>query len=419
MNRLQRFFASMTGRIFTILLIGMVGAALIATAITGATSNRQFSEQLLERTADRLESYAEILDAVPAARTVASEVISSNVRLQPHNAPSTDPDPEFREVLIKRGGVLASADAHFAQPNVCLPELYGGSSSTSEDGGEQFWRDPEIRKAIDPIYDRIRSRNRPRTSMIARPTCRLVDITLTDGTHYRLSVDTPWIERERSRLFDPLLLSLLVAAVGVLAYFVARIASAPLHRLSDAATDLGQDLDRPPVDVSGPSEVQRAAEAFNSMQQLLKQHVNERTHMLASITHDLQTPLTRLRLRLERIDDEALRDRLVGDLSAMNELIDEGLELARSAETSEPRVMLDLDSLLESLVEDAADAGAQAEFQQGCGAVLQLRPLVARRLFSNLIDNAIKYGGCALVSSIRSGTEVAVQIADRGPGVPP
>ncbi|MBL8270987.1 ATP-binding protein, partial [Steroidobacter sp.] len=127
----------------------------------------------------------------------------------------------------------------------------------------------------------------------------------------------------------------------------------------------------------------------------------------------------RLRLRLERIDDEALRDRLVGDLSAMNELIDEGLELARSAETSEPRVMLDLDSLLESLVEDAADAGAQAEFQQGCGAVLQLRPLVARRLFSILIDNAIKYGGCALVSSIRSGTEVAVQIADRGPGVPP
>lgn len=414
MTRFLQFFASMTGRIFMILLVGMVGAALIATAITGATSNRQFSEQLLERTADRLESYSEILDAVPSARTIASEVLSSGIRVQPQNAPSTRPDPVFRQVLNKRGGVLATANSFFAQPNICLPEIYG-----TRENAEQFWHDPEIRKAIDPIYERIRSRDRPRTAVIASPTCRLIDITLTDGTRYRLSVDTPWIERERSRLFDPLLLALLVFAVGILAYFVARIASAPLLRLSDAAIDLGQDLDRPPIEPAGPSEVRRAAQAFNSMQQRLQRHVNERTHLLASITHDLQTPLTRLRLRLERIDDEGLRDRLVADLSAMNDLIDEGLELARSAETSEPRVQLDLDSLLESLVEDTADAGSQAEFTQGCGAVLRLRPLVARRLFSNLIDNAIKYGNCALVSSIRSGNEVSVRIADRGPGVPP
>jgi signal transduction histidine kinase len=101
----------------------------------------------------------------------------------------------------------------------------------------------------------------------------------------------------------------------------------------------------------------------------------------------------------------------------MRALIDEGLELARSAETAEPRVMLDLDSLLESLVEDAVDAGANAEFTAGCGAVLPLRPLAARRMFANLIDNALKHGGSVAVSATRSGDTVDVLIRDRGPGL--
>jgi signal transduction histidine kinase len=204
----------------------------------------------------------------------------------------------------------------------------------------------------------------------------------------------------------------------ILAYVVARIASAPLKRLSKAAAELGRDLDRAPVEVSGPAEVRGAAEAFNAMQKRLQQHVSERTNMLAAITHDLQTPLTRLRLRLEKVEDEPLREKLVADLAAMKALIDEGLELARSAETSEPKVMLDLDSALESLVEDAVDAGGEAVFEQGCQAVMQLRPLAIARLFSNLIDNALKHGGSAAVSASSAGGEVSVRVRDRGPGVP-
>jgi signal transduction histidine kinase len=242
---------------------------------------------------------------------------------------------------------------------------------------------------------------------------------LSDGTPLRFSFDTPWVERERSRLLDPAFIVLLVLAIGVLAYIVARIASAPLNRLSAAAAELGADLDRAPIAAAGPTEVRRAADAFNSMQKRLQQHVGERTRMLAAITHDLQTPLTRLRLRLERVEDEALRERLVADLGAMKALIDEGLELARSAETSEPRMMVDLDSLLGSLVEDAVDAGGAATFEQGCGAVLPLRPLAARRLFANLIDNALEYGGSAAVTATREGADVSVHVRDRGPGLPP
>jgi signal transduction histidine kinase len=140
--------------------------------------------------------------------------------------------------------------------------------------------------------------------------------------------------------------------------------------------------------------------------------------MLAAITHDLQTPLTRIRLRLEKVEDEPLREKLIADLGAMKALIDEGLELARSAETSEPKVMLDLDSLLESLVEDAVDAGGNAVFEQGSQAIMQLRPLALGRLFSNLIENALKHGGSARVAAAKIGSDVIVRVRDNGPGLP-
>ncbi|WP_150321563.1 HAMP domain-containing protein, partial [Enterobacter hormaechei] len=142
----------------------------------------------------------------------------------------------------------------------------------------------------------------------------------------------------------------------------------PLQELAAAAEDLGDDLQRDPLPLRGPREVQRAAEAFNAMQHRLQRHLAERTQMLAAITHDLQTPLTRLRLRLENVSDEVLRERLIGDLAAMQALVREGLELARSAESAEQRAALDLDSLLESIVEDAAEGGADVVFEGGTGA---------------------------------------------------
>jgi signal transduction histidine kinase len=140
--------------------------------------------------------------------------------------------------------------------------------------------------------------------------------------------------------------------------------------------------------------------------------------MLAAITHDLQTPVTRLRLRLENVADEALRERLVGDLAAMQALIREGLELARSAESAEQRAALDLDSLLESIVEDAGEAGADVRFEHPSGAVLMLRPLAMHRLFSNLVDNAVTYGQSARVSVEQDAERVIVRIRDSGPGLP-
>ena len=193
----------------------------------------------------------------------------------------------------------------------------------------------------------------------------------------------------------------------------------PLRRLAEAARTLGRNLDHDPLPETGPREVREAAHAFNAMQLRLRQNLAERTQMLAAITHDLQTPLTRLRLRLEKVGDEILRQQLVGDLAAMHALIREGLDLARSADSDEPVVTLDLDSLLESLVEDEDGSGRDAVFVQRSGRDVAVQLQALRRCLVNLIDNAIVYGGKAEVSAGVEGQNLVIRIRDQGPGIPP
>jgi signal transduction histidine kinase len=250
-----------------------------------------------------------------------------------------------------------------------------------------------------------------------RGPCRLVSAVLGDGTPLRLSIESPRAPGAPNRLLDPAFIIMLGAGIVLLAYFVAHRAAAPLRRLAQASTQLGQDLHRKPLAMKGPAEVRQAVTAFNSMQAQLQGHLAQRTQMLAAITHDLQTPLTRLRLRLERVEDAELRERLIADMQAMRALIDEGLELARTAETPEAAVMLDVDSVLESLVEDANEAGLDATFTAGCGAVLPLRALATRRVFSNLIDNALSHGGSAEVRAVRDRDSLSVFVRDHGPGM--
>src|SRR5690606_4259826 len=120
-------------------------------------------------------------------------------------------------------------------------------------------------------------------------------------------------------------LAALVLGVGLLTWVAVRIATRPLSRMAEAARALGEDPTRPPMDTRGPTEVAQAAAAFNQMQQRVAEHVAERTRILAAISHDLQTPITRLRLRAEMVDDEGLRARIQSDLDAMQGLVKEGL----------------------------------------------------------------------------------------------
>lgn len=398
MSRLRDYCASMAGRLFLILLVGMLTAAMSAVLLANARRRLDFERQNEVRTADRLHDFVELLDeANPELRARLLSLQGPGVKVAADSARALGADAGFTAQLAARGGQLAQATAERADHDVCAPpwpDLHTGPS-----------RDEWRRRAVaDPSF--------------VPPHCWLVAFRLADGTPLRLAVESPPVLRDAISPVDPVLLSLLTVAIALLAYGVSRIASAPLERLAVAATALGTDLQRAPMPVTGPAEVRRAAVAFNTMQQRLRSHIVQRMRMLAAITHDLQTPLTRLRLRLENVTDDALRERLVADLAAMQALIREGLELARSDTSSEAPVALDLDSLLASLVEDAAETGADARFERGCGAVLTVRPVAMQRLFSNLIDNGLKYGGSVRVTADREPHRVVVRVRDAGPGLP-
>lgn len=396
MTRLRGYLSSMAGRLFLILLAGMLAAAVVATLLADARRRQEFELQDMARTADRMQGYVELLDgANPELRARLLDLGGPGVRPAPADVAGRGADTGFAAVLAARGGRLTAAQVERADFHDCAPKL------------------------PDFVPRPARPQREPRHEQgLSPPGCRLVSLRLSDGTPLRFALESPAVARDSRSPVDPLFLSLLAVAIAVLAYAVSKMVGAPLKRLAGAATALGQDLQRAPMPVGGPTEVRSAAQAFNAMQRRLQRQLGERTQMLAAITHDLQTPLTRLRLRLENVQDDALRERLVADLAAMQALIREGLELARSAESSEQPVTLDLDSLLESLVEDMAEVGGNARFEQGCGAVLILRPLAMRRLFSNLIDNALKYGGQARVRAERQGDKLVVRVRDAGPGIP-
>lgn len=399
MNRLRRFLSSMAGRLFVILFLGMAVAAAGATLLANAKRQQEFQRQNLARLADRLQGFVNLVDGNIELRSRLLAVGGPSLRTVDGDFRMGEEDRGLMAVLAAREGPVAGAVVRATSFRACLPPLPDFVPRTGK-----------TRKHI-----RVRERDPDFTP----PRCRLVELQLSDGTPLRLALEYPAVARSSASAFDPWFMSLLALAIAVLAYVVARIASAPLQRLAAAAAELGQDLHREPLPVIGPLEVRRAAEAFNAMQRRLQRHLGERTQMLAAITHDLQTPVTRLRLRLENVADETLRERLIADLAAMQALIREGLELARSAESAEQRVALDLDSLLESVAEDAAEAGSDVVFEHGCGAVLMLRPLAMHRLFSNLVDNAVKYGHSARVGARLHDGRVEVRIRDSGPGLAP
>jgi signal transduction histidine kinase len=154
------------------------------------------------------------------------------------------------------------------------------------------------------------------------------------------------------------------------------------------------------------------------MQSRIRSHIRQRAHILAAITHDLQTPLTRLRLRLEKVEDAELRDKLISDLSAMQGMVREGLDLARSMDSAEAVQRLDLDSLIDSVCADASDAGQNVQVTGSIGASLMARPIALRRCLTNLLDNAVKYGHEARVSVARQDGNAVIRIRDKGTGIP-
>jgi signal transduction histidine kinase len=385
----KSFWMSMTGRVFAVLLLGIVASASLTQYLAVMERQRTVERYRDAYALDRAEELIAIAAVIkPEARDMYRKIAAKGaIKLEP----TTD------------GTASGSAQTDFSRQ---LATRLG----------------PEYK--VMPVTDRPAACDEPRqiNSIFGpaqwRGTCESMNVTMHDGSVMRLTVlppkPPPPTGQNEIATFVPFALSIIA-----LAFLVTRMTVRPLKQLAKAARDLGDDINRPPLSLRGAAEIRQAAAAFNAMQARIRQHIFQRTQMLAAITHDLQTPLTRMRLRLEKVADTDLQHKLLGDLSATQQMVKEGLELARSMDSTETMQALDLDSLLDSVCSDAADAGQDVTLQGRASMALMGRPLAIRRCLVNLLDNAVKYGQNAAVTVERMVGAARIRIRDSGPGIAP
>ena len=206
--------------------------------------------------------------------------------------------------------------------------------------------------------------------------------------------------------------------VTLLSVWTARRLARPISAFALAAERFGMGAEAIPLQERGPHEVRTAIRAFNRMQERLRRFIDDRTQMVAAMSHDLKTPLTRLRLRAELIRNEVQRRKMLTDMDDMTAMIESTLIFVRDDAKRETPLLVDLGALVESVCENAMDAGGSVEVTAKHGVNLSCRPVAISRAVTNLIDNAIKYGGCARVTLDSSGDRVVVTVDDDGPGIP-
>ena len=245
----------------------------------------------------------------------------------------------------------------------------------------------------------------------------LIQVRLQDGTW--ATFDTQVAQESATLPWRVLLtLAILLAAVLLLSWIAVRWVTRPLQLLATAADELGRDINRPPLPEGGPVEVSRAAHAFNTMQTRLVRFIDERTRLLAAMSHDLKTPLTRMRLRTELLEDGSLRGKFETDLLEMEAMVTQTLEFMRGLSIREPTQNVDIMGLLESLQADNETMGRTVTIDGRVARPVTGVPQLLRRCLSNLVDNAILYGKCAEIRVEDGPEQLAIRVRDHGPGMP-
>lgn len=393
--------ATLTGRLILTLLIGLLTAQFIGAAILLRDRASAIYQASGLGAAQRIAAVVQVLDRVdPATRATLLPALNN---------------PRLRITLDAPPPLETAEDAHAAHLRSVLQDLLGTD------------RPVQVALVEPPFGFEHRERHTPRHRhphpgpmadyFPPRGVAFEVHTQLADGTWTRFEHGLggapfawPW----------QLLLTLAVLLVSViaLALLAVRWLTRPLAVLATAADELGRDIKRAPLPENGPMEVRRAAAAFNTMQARLQTYLHEREQMLAAVSHDLRTPITRLRLRAEMIGDETLRAKFTHDLAEMETMTAAALDFLRGAGGDEPMRPVDVMALLESLQADMEETGHPVSVQGETRAPYPARPLALKRLLANLIENAVKYGTRADVTVADDPAQLRITIADPGPGIP-
>ena len=248
------------------------------------------------------------------------------------------------------------------------------------------------------------------------PHLAVISMRLPDQTWVNVSL-LSWTPHPTGFQGTLLSTSLMAAGALLIAVLLVRSQTRPLSVFVKAAGRIAQGPGVNPVEESGPKEVRELATAFNDMQARIRRLIDDRTHALAAVSHDLKTPITRLRFRSEELQDPLLRESVTADLDEMERMIDQTLSYLREERGDEEVKPVDLVAILETVTDDAVDAGGVARLDGSATAVVPGRRLALKRAFSNLIGNAVKYGHRAETNIADGQSEVRITITDEGPGI--
>ena len=412
------------GRTLLVLLLGLTVSHLIGLALYAGERRQALTAAGGRWVAERIAAVAEAAENVPATerRHLVRTFLEPGFRVTwTERSVLTEESSDWRARLVRQ----VIRDHLGALPAERIRVAYGRTS------GEDWWRSGRRRWWRERMHwlgatvghmEGGDATTHPVPHMGQGPRAwhsdRLMEVSLQMTDKSWLNFAAPAIP-VRPFGSSPYLLSMVLATATVLALsaWAVRRATAPLALFARAAERLGIDVDAPALAEEGPREVRRAAAAFNQMQRRLGRFIRDRTQMLAAVSHDLRTPITRLRLRAEFVEDADQRNKMLADLEQMESMISATLAFARDDAAEEPRKTFDLGVLLQDLCDDAADAGHAAAYEGAPHLAYGGRPTALKRAFANLIDNAIKYGGMAKVVLATAGDGITVVVEDDGPGI--
>lgn len=251
----------------------------------------------------------------------------------------------------------------------------------------------------------------------------VIGFRMDDGAWLNIGISIPTPRPWQSGNFVAALLLMTVVAAGLSVWAVRRLI-APVGTLAAAAEALGRDVNAPALAQDGPTELAAAATAFNTMALRIRRFVADRTFMLTAIGHDLRTPITRLKLRVEFIDDDELRTRMLADLDELQAMVTATLAVGRDITADEPATRVDLVALLRTLLDELSDTfpthADDMSYSGPDSMPIHARPLALKRAIVNLVQNALNYGGKAHVRLSRAGAGlVSLLVEDDGPGIAP
>ena len=396
---------SLAGRTIMVLIAGLVVTHIVTVVVFSEHRAASLTHTEEQHIAQHIASIADIVLRVP------NEWRDRVVRLSDDHAfrvytTSSEREPDHRGEDVRIG---ALNDLLSRQVRAAISE------PISVDIRDVAPRDEP--SGLDASKRWLQSRFGRLVSGHDRDQAILVSIPLSQGQRLNFSTVMPLAYAPGWERALAMTGSFVVAVLLLSLWAIGKL-SMPLKRFASAATAFAHNIYAPALPETGPSEVREAARAFNDMQNQIRRLVENRAQMLAAISHDLRTPLTTVRLRAENVAEPELRSKMLAALNDMDAMLSSTLAFAREGTEHEETCMTDIGSLLEAICEDMSDTGREVTCAVEGEILAPCRPVALKRALTNLVDNAVKYGGRADVSAKVNGRNVEITIEDEGPGIP-